>query len=174
MLSTVVSGVLVFIIGQAIQKYLLEPYSNYRKARANILQLLIANSNLITSTLSLDREPFDEQWKSFERESVRLGSELIASTQEVPFYNKSYFTPTIIETYMVASDLRDLGNNVIGSSATEDDNKHQRIEALNRISNILKFKLKYEEYELITHGEYKNGKSLKGVLEGTPEALSVK
>jgi hypothetical protein len=78
--GTVLSGVFVFVIGQIIQKFLLEPIKEYKKVIGKIDNELKYHANIIVSS-GLDLELVIESSRTMRR----LSGEFEALYKQIPF-----------------------------------------------------------------------------------------
>lgn len=173
-LITVSSGVLVFVLGQIIQRYALDPLMNYKKARAAVLNHLISSAAVIALPTPTEKVIVNEEFRQYKDKAIELGSELVSSVRSVPLYNlyrKIFRYPSMDDTLVVASYLIDIANNIDSGTSVEHYFRGERKEAFNIVSKILRFNLNATDLELISTGSYRNGKSLEHVIKGVEKAL---
>lgn len=176
---TIISGATVYVIGQTLHRYILDPLIEFKRAKAAITRHVVVNAALLTLEQSGEDVSFEavrNVRKSLAMRSIELGGELISTARAIPLYSLFRFIfcyPSLRETLRVTSDLVALSNNVSGPSSVSHYLEKSRIEAFNNISKALRFKFSYTDLQLISTGYFMNGKSLEHVLAGDPNALSV-
>lgn len=77
-LGTIIAGVAVFVVGQAVQKFVLEPIQEFHKKRAATASLLLRWQAKITNA-SRDAEDLPDQIRE-------LSAGLLSSCTAMPFY----------------------------------------------------------------------------------------
>ena len=78
--ATIIGGVFVLVMGQIVIKFLIEPYQEYRKLLAEIVEILTFHGN-VTARL-MKPEDVSEARKVFRQKASRLR----AITYTIPFY----------------------------------------------------------------------------------------
>lgn len=81
---TIISGVLVFVIGQTVLKLFVEPWQKQRECIAKIANLLLYYGN-VYSNPGVGTE---EKNREASQETRRIASELIESHYRIPMYSK--------------------------------------------------------------------------------------
>lgn len=170
---TILSGVSVFVLGQIVQKYVLDPLMEYKKVRASILKHLISSAGTIAFSLPTEEKIAHEHYKVYKDKAVEFGSDLVAVVRSIPlyrFYSIIFKYPSLDETFVVASDLIDISNNFNENRSVDHYFKNERKDSLERISRIMRYKLSVVDLELIATGSYRNGKSIQHVIEGVEKS----
>ncbi|MEC0167874.1 hypothetical protein [Paenibacillus graminis] len=175
---TIFSGASVYIFGQTVHRYILDPLLDFKKARAAIVRHVITNASILTLEKPQNERAFEalkETRKSLATKSIELGGDLISTARAVPFYPLFSFIfryPSLRETLKATSDLVDLSNNVSNHSSVSHYLEENRVKAFDSLAKMLRFKFTYSDLQLISTGYFMNGKSLEHVLNDTPNALS--
>ena len=79
--QTVISGVIIFVVGDIIQKFVLEPYQKYKGIIGKIDNELKFYANTIANPGTLEREPALDCSKALRR----LSCDLEATYKQIPF-----------------------------------------------------------------------------------------
>jgi hypothetical protein len=66
---TVITGVIVYVAGQIVSKFLIEPYQEYRKVVGEIVFALVFYASVSGGT---KEERQDEAWRAFRQNAARL------------------------------------------------------------------------------------------------------
>jgi hypothetical protein len=77
---TIIGGVTVYVLGQIITKFFIEPYQEYRKTVGEIAYTLVYYANVSAGT-GEDRQ--HEAWSAFRQNAARL----LSSTEQIPSYD---------------------------------------------------------------------------------------
>lgn len=80
---TIISGVLVFIVGRFIEKLFIDPMKEHKTVIAEIYDGLIYHANIISSPLAIDKHTNDEMLKKYNKASDelrRMSTKLRAAT----------------------------------------------------------------------------------------------
>lgn len=113
---TILSGVIVFILGQLVLKLLIEPIQEFRKTVADIAHALIGYANIYANPGGVN----NESEKKASEELRKLSSRLNAQMYLIPFYQiiaKIFRLPPKDKLVGAASDLIGLSNGVFKSSS---------------------------------------------------------
>lgn len=108
---TIISGVLVFVLGQFVLKLLIEPIQAYKTTVGEISVALIFHSNVFANPGVLSKDANDLASKEFRT----LASKLSAQVFLIPFYDKTadaFRLPTKDQIHEVKSILIFLSNNL--------------------------------------------------------------
>ncbi|MGO8990456.1 MAG: hypothetical protein ACLQGU_02520 [bacterium] len=117
-LLTVVSGALVFIIGQIAIKFFLDPINEQSKVMRQIISSMIFHGDLISNP---GPEPADKRMQLCELLRHQAG-DLSASTNGIPWYNfweSIGLVPKRDRILSVCSALIGLSNSVFGTADKE-------------------------------------------------------
>jgi hypothetical protein len=112
---TILSGVIVFILGQLALKLLIEPIQEFRKTVADIAYALIEYANVYANPGVVG----NENEKQASEELRKLSSRLNAQIYLIPFYRliaKIFGLPPRDKLESTAKDLIGLSNGVFKSS----------------------------------------------------------
>lgn len=120
MLLTVVSGVLVFILGQFFNEYFLKPIQEYKKLRAKVSYCLIYYANLYMNPINVKNEEYDKG----SEEIRKLASEVNAMIEIRPKGN--FFIPKSKVLSVVSRDLIGISNNFYSIHFQEDVVENQK------------------------------------------------
>jgi hypothetical protein len=83
---TIITGVTVFVGGQIVLKWLIEPIQELRKIIAEVLFYLANDHNIIHNANMIDKEDALSTCKNLRR----LGANLLSIQQLIPIYEVSY------------------------------------------------------------------------------------
>jgi hypothetical protein len=76
---TIVAGVIVFLLGQMLQQFILEPIQEFRRQRADMIYFVVRFKDLTDSALA---------WEDEEKSNVKqMKAALICSVELIPFYD---------------------------------------------------------------------------------------
>ncbi len=110
---TVLSGVLVFVIGQIVVKLIIEPINDFKKERSKIIYDLVFYANKLANPKSPDNTEMVEVCKIMRQHSSMLHS----ASHLIPFYKYFAFIfglPTIKNVNEATSKLIYLSNGYAG------------------------------------------------------------
>lgn len=127
--ATLIGGVIIYVIGRTIEKFVLEPLQEYRKTRANINDILIFYANIYSNTddsLKVDKEEASKALR-------KLSADLFVKTQQIPFYN-FFVKINVISSYKnsldAASELMGFSNSLWQTDFNQIENRRKKIETL--------------------------------------------
>ena len=80
--STILGGVIVFVSGQLLSKFLIEPIQELRKAIGEVRFNLAYYNNIIHAPISRDKERSDKAYDAIMRNSC----DLLTKADAIPFY----------------------------------------------------------------------------------------
>jgi hypothetical protein len=131
-LATLIGGIIIYVIGRTIEKFVLEPIQEYRKTLANISDTFIFYANVYSNTSVSSLEDKTATSKAIRK----LASDLAAKTHQITFY-KFFFKLKVIPSYNNSMDavstLIGFSNSMWHSTFDEIDARRQRIETLLKI-----------------------------------------
>jgi hypothetical protein len=142
--STVLSGVSIFIIGQIIQKFIIEPIHKQKEIIGDIANALIYYANLYSNS-TLENESKDSEISKKREEASekfrKLGCQLISKTHLIPYYE----TLSILKIVVKKQNIVEARGNLIGLSNSmyprinSDDLEHnyKRVKELNNLLNLI-------------------------------------
>lgn len=84
---TVLSGVIIYVSGQLIIKFFVEPYKNIAQAIEELIYVAFAYDTVIVSILDIENPKDYERLLEAKREYREKGSRLIASVNSFPAYD---------------------------------------------------------------------------------------
>ena len=112
---TVLSGVLVFVIGQLLVKFAIEPMHEYRKLCGEIADALVFYANVTARYTGIQKELLEEAQRTYRR----LAGQLCARAHVIRLYPVWAFVrlvPRRKDLAQAASSLIGLSNNVFDQS----------------------------------------------------------
>lgn len=113
---TVVAGVAVFVFGQAVMKFLVEPWHEYRTLVGRIAHAVILYSNATDNPMVASPTPVDEA----RRELRSLAGHLWQRTYAIPLYGPlsrvCWWMPTREEIPKASGALIGLSNSMSGAT----------------------------------------------------------
>jgi hypothetical protein len=119
-LFTVLGGVIVFVVGQFVQRFLLEPIQDQRRVTGEIAFVLLYHGNV-------GRFQNEAHRNEVGMELRRLAGELRATRSKIPFYRlleKTGWIPTTGSVIKASSGLVGWSNAVFGGH--EDSISHHK------------------------------------------------
>lgn len=135
MLLTVISGVLVFVLGQLFNEYFLKPIQEYKQLRAKISYSLTYYADLYMNPIEFNKD-IEDQWKNGSKKMRELSAEVRATIELRPFGN--VFIPKKKKLKKVADNLMGISN---GFFTTKNVDRYiQNNEYRNQIYKLLKIK----------------------------------
>lgn len=139
-LVTVISGVLVFILGQILQSIWLEPLQRYKQLKKEVAFLLSYRANVYTNIIDLAKadEKMTTEWKAVSHELRKLSCEIKGFIETLSFIQ--FGIPSKQKLDEVADDLMFISNNLFSpynKPPTTDQGK-ENVYARNRIKIALK------------------------------------
>jgi len=144
---TVIGGLVIFFFSQLIQRYIIEPLSDYRKLRSQISIHLVYYANVYSSVFEYDKDNSGNEKIVSRLEEVsntfrRLASELIGISNIIPMY--WFFTvvgiiPSRKKIKAASSSLIGLSNSLWSHGDGHDQIKYNR-ERRDEIVRTLKIK----------------------------------
>ena len=75
---TIVSGVIVYVVGQAILHFIFEPIKEFNKQRSDTSFLLLFHQAKITNASNMDQ--------NVQKDLKEMGPSLISTMKQIPFY----------------------------------------------------------------------------------------
>lgn len=112
---TVLSGVLVFVIGQLLVKFAIEPMHEYRKLCGEIADALVFYANVTARYTGIQKELLEEAQRTYRR----LAGQLYARAHVIRLYPVWAFVrlvPRRKDLAQASSSLIGLSNNVFDQS----------------------------------------------------------
>lgn len=127
MLFTVISGVLVFVVGQLFNEYFLKPIQQYKQLRAKISYSLTYYANLYMNPVSNDNYNSDD-WKIGSQKMRELSAEVRAIIEIRPIGN--IFIPKKKKLAKVAENIMGISNGFFATQKIDycKNNNSLRIE----------------------------------------------
>jgi hypothetical protein len=137
--SVIVSGVLVFVLGQSVLHFVFEPIKEFNKQRGDTSYLLLRYQAAITNASVLDKE---------DREQIHeMGAALISTVAQIPFYDflSSLGAFGLPPKKNVEAAAREINSIVYSLQAGERyrNNAEQNVVALGKIGDLLKIRTSY-------------------------------
>lgn len=115
MFLTIISGVIIFILGQLALKLLIEPIQEFRKTVADIAHALIEYANIYANPGVVGNELENKASEELRKLSSRLNAQMYL----IPFYHlmaKIFRLPSREKLVDAATDLIGLSNGLFKSS----------------------------------------------------------
>ena len=135
MLLTVISGVLVFVLGQLFNEYFLKPIQEYKQLRAKISYSLTYYADLYMNPIEFNKD-IENRWKNGSQKMRELSAEVRATIELRPFGN--IFIPKKKKLRKVADSIMGISN---GFFTTKNVDRYtQNNEYRNQIYKLLKIK----------------------------------
>ena len=135
---TVLSGVLIFVLGQLLLKFILDPIHKQRETIGDIADSLIYYSNLYTNLMGT-YIPEHEERKIASEKVRQLSTVLVSRTHLIPFYAYLAFfkcVPKEKHIKEVASDLIGLSNGMFAREWDHIKHNDKRAEDIKKKLNI--------------------------------------
>jgi len=129
---TILSGVIVFVLGQTILKLFVEPWQMQRECIAKISNSLLLYANVYST---VGATPMDET-KLVSIEIRKLAAELIASCNRIPFYEqitKTKIFPSLKIILKVQKNLIGLSNSLNRGDSSRNQANAEEIKKLLKI-----------------------------------------
>ncbi|MBE7033440.1 MAG: hypothetical protein E7406_04345 [Ruminococcaceae bacterium] len=104
---TIISGVLVFVIGQLFNEYWLKPIQDYKRLRAQISYSLCYYGNLYMNPIKI-QDDVDGKWNEGSQKMRELSAEVRATVELRPFGN--IFIPGKKKLSVVAQNIMGISN----------------------------------------------------------------
>ena len=132
---TVVSGVLVFVLGQLFNEYFLKPIQNYKEIKSKIAYNLTFYANLYMNPVENSKK--NENIETASQEIRKLGAEVDAISELRPFGN--IFIPKKRILKKVSKKMIGLSNNFISENQDRaieyNENARKTIYEMLKINN---------------------------------------
>jgi hypothetical protein len=128
-LTTLIGGIIIYVVGRAVEKFILDPLQEYRKTLANISDTLIYYANIYSNTTVSSKDKIDETSKALRK----LASELSAKTHQIVFYrffSKIGWIPSYNNSMDAVSTIIGFSNSLWHSDFKEIDDKCKKVEQL--------------------------------------------
>jgi hypothetical protein len=137
---TVISGVLVYVLGQAVLHFVFEPIKEVNKQRGDTSFLLLSYRHKITNA--------SNKGEKLQRDIKEMGAALVSTMWQIPFYSflsslTVFGLPTKDDVLKAAQEINGIswGMGPIGSSATSAIENYK---ALKEIAGRLKIKTSFD------------------------------
>jgi hypothetical protein len=136
---TIVAGVMVYIIGQAILHFVFEPIKEFNKQRTDTSFLLLFQQARITNALNPDKKVSDD--------IKEMGAALISSMGQIPCYQflswlNVFGLPHKQSVFEAARELNGVAF-TIGPGESHGDSAARNVKALEMIARLLKIQTGY-------------------------------
>lgn len=132
-LATLIGGIIIYVVGRSVEKFVLEPLQDYRKTVANISDTLIYYANIYSNANVANKEAKEEASKALRK----LASELSAKTHQVVFYKiiaKIKWIPTYKNSMDAVGTLIGFSNSIWHSNFEEIEGRRKKVEKLLNIN----------------------------------------
>ena len=132
--ATLIGGIIIFVTGRTIEKFILEPLQEYKKTLSSISYNLIYYSNIYSNVKSVS----DENKVEVSLTLRKLASELSAKTHQIVFY-KIFTWLKVIPNYNnsieAVGTLIGFSNSLWNSELHEINDRREKIEQLLKIKS---------------------------------------
>jgi hypothetical protein len=128
-LATLIGGIIIYVVGRAVEKFVLEPLHDYRKTLAKISDTLIYYANVYSNTTVSSKEDKEETSKALRK----LASDLSAKTHQIVFYRfffKIGWIPSYNNSMDAVATLIGFSNSLWQSNFQEIDERRKKVEQL--------------------------------------------
>ena len=128
-LATLIGGIIIYVVGRAVEKFVLEPLQDYRKTLANISDTLIYYANVYSNTTVASKEDKEETSKAIRK----LASDLSAKSHQIVFYKffaKTKWIPSYNNSMDAVGKLIGFSNSLWNSNFKEINDRLKKIEQL--------------------------------------------
>jgi hypothetical protein len=108
---TVVSGILLFMLGQAVLRFVIKPIQAQRKAITNVLHILSSSMPVVAG-----KEPVNPQAEQVETTLRNAAADLIRTTESIPLYDwwaRLNLVPTRSDVVAAHNNLLNLSGAVV-------------------------------------------------------------
>jgi len=138
---TVISGVLVFVLGQIINTFYLQPLNRQRETIGKISDAIIYYANLYTSPINKADSNFDRKEERSKAHEIfrNLAAELVSRTQQIPSYQALSSLRIVINKKVIVEARKNLIGLSNGMWPGHDDLEHnnRRREQLESQLNLI-------------------------------------
>lgn len=113
--TTILAGVTVFVLGQIVLKWIIEPIQELRKLKGEILFHLANDHATIHNAKTVKKETALEVGRTLER----LGASLLANQHLIPMYSRIqnvFHLPDREKIQFAAKQLRLISNSIFGEA----------------------------------------------------------
>jgi len=131
-IATLIGGILIYVSGRIIEKFVLEPLQEYRKTLASISDTLIFYADIYGNTQVASKENKIETSKALRKHA----SELSSKTNQIAFYKFFVWckvVPRYDDSIEAVSTLIGLSNSMWHSDIGEIIKRREKIETLLKI-----------------------------------------
>lgn len=138
---TIISGVTVYVIGQAILNFILQPIAKFNEQRGDTSYLLLFwNAKPINASSNSGKAPKDVQ---------EMGSALVSTMSMIPFYGT--LSRCGLFSLPARADVMEAAKMLNSISHSKDyigpQNQNQKEEAVDKIARLLKIEAAYSKSE---------------------------
>lgn len=137
---TVISGVTVFVIGQLIMKFYIDPIVRFKESIGRIIHFFLTNRAIITNTYATLEQ---------QAELKSLGGDLLASKQAIAHYCllcRLFGLPTEGNVLEACQIINQVSHNMVKDTSPKNGNVENSIEnqrAISRLAETLGVKLDF-------------------------------
>ena len=135
---TAISGVVVYLIGQCILQFVLEPIKDFNKECGDLSYLLLFYQAQITNAHGGKKE---------QDEIKQMGAALISTVMRIPFYSllmrlKIFGLPSRANVFAAAREINGIAHGMVAGNQ-DATSARRNTDALVRISDLLNIKTTY-------------------------------
>lgn len=133
-ITTLIGGILIYVIGRVIEKFLLEPLQEYKKTISSVINQLIYHADIYSNASVISVDLRKETSKSIRK----LASRLYSKTYQVNcywFFNKIGVIPSHENSTKAASSLIGLSNSIMSNNEKTIEEFREEIMSLLNIKH---------------------------------------
>jgi hypothetical protein len=136
--ATIVAGVIVYVLGQIVQQFVLMPIKEFNKERGDTSYLLLRHQAAITNASGRNQEVLDE--------IQQVAASLISTVDQIPFYNvlcrvKAFRLPARIA---IVEAAREVNGIVYRMKVSNLGDAMENTLALEKITDLLGVRTSYK------------------------------
>lgn len=132
---TIVSGVMVYVLGQVFVKFVIDPIQALYKLTGEVAHALILYANRYSNVQSCEKAELLEPHEAFRR----LSGQLVASAYAIPWYGlwaRVRLVPPRKDVQEAAGHLIGLSNGCLDGSERSCENNDKRRRSLERLLRL--------------------------------------
>lgn len=134
---TVISGVVVYVAGQSILQFVLEPIKEFNKQRGDTSFLLLSYRAKITNAFNTD--------KKLQGEVKEMGAALVSTMMQIPLYDlfaTCGIVPTRKNVFKAAQEINGISYGM-GPVGNDEGSAQRNFKALQEIADALKIQTSF-------------------------------
>jgi hypothetical protein len=135
--AAIVTGVVIFVVGQVVQQFVLAPIKDFNKERGDTSYLLLRHQAVITNASARDAKTVDEIHE--------MGAALISTVTQIPFYDsissiRLFGLPSRQSVHEAAKEVNGI---VYRMQAGGNVRAEENVRSLTRIAQLLGVRTSY-------------------------------